>query len=723
MIYLSIKTKYNTLVVLSVFFASFFYAQTEVTAKGRQAFCIGEEKKIVTDFTITNSDASVTGIESFFIQISSGYQVNNDKLELIGTFSNISHSFDVSQGKLTLFATTTGTKMLFSDLEAAVKEVVFKTSAANVDAEKTFSLTSDNANYLPLTDHFYEFVPSLGITWADAKVAAENRPLYFGRKGYLATLTSQEESDFAGKQASGAGWIGATDEETEGVWKWVTGPEAGTIFWQGNSNGTVFGFANWNFAGNEPNNNTGNEHYAHITDPALGYPGTWNDLKLEGDPPGLYHPKGYIVEYGAPGDPKLDIVATTSIYIPKITATKSATICETGTATISAIPSEGTILWFNTQTGGTSIATGNDFTTPVLTNNRMYYAAVSVNGCVALNRTAVNVIVNQKPTITSVTDDLICSGAGNISANASAGVVYWYDSLTSIKPVHTGNNFTTPNLLSSTIYYVEANIDNCISSNRVPVHVIIDATIPDFDIVQNTYALCKDIGSVTLETTNPQGNYTYEWKNGNTIVSSNSSTLTITSSGNYSVKAISAAGCISVEKSILVTDSEIATITKDDVLIIDDSDNNSIRVMNTVLGIGDYEYSLDDEFGVYKSDGFFDAISPGNHTLFIKDRGNCRTAAYSFLILSYPKFFTPNDDGKNDLWKIQGYDKDFYTVSDIYIYNRFGVLIYKIDANSEGWDGRYQGKKLSSNSYWFKTILTDINGLSVEKKGSFSLIN
>ena len=716
----SINFKSKILFYVLVMISSFLFSETiddapVITAQGRQAFCIGNPINVVTDFTITDSDD--TGIESFFIQISNGYQINFDQLELTGNHPNIITNWDVNEGKLSFIAANGASEILLSDLENAVKEVIFRTTATAIVPEKGFSFTIDDANYLPSTDHFYEYVADEGITWTDAKIAAEVRT-YYGRQGYLATLTSRLEADFAGKQAAGAGWIGGSDEETEGVWKWVTGPEAGTVFWNGQVNGSSPNFAFWN--SNEPNNQ-GNEDYAHITDPSIGMPGAWNDLPNVGGT-GLYIPRGYIVEYGAPGDVTLSIVASTTIYIPTIESTINGTICESGFTTISATSSDGDILWFDAQTGGTQVATGNDFTTPTLTTNTTYFATVSVDGCTTLTRTPVTVIVNPKPTIINTTNDLICSGNATLSAEASAGIVNWFETATSTTPIFTGNDFTTPNLVTTTSYFVEANNSDCESIDRTEVIAVVDSTVPDFDLLQNVFILCEDLGSVTLETINPQDNYSYVWKNEGTVIAGNSETITVTSSGLYSVLAISEAGCESLEQTILVRESEKATITKDDVIITDDSDNNSIQVANPNLGNGDYEYAIDDEFGIYKNEGFFQNLSTGMHTLYVRDKGGCGTESFAFSILGYPKFFTPNEDGVNDFWKISGFDRIFYPTSEIFIFNRFGNLIFKFDENSQGWNGDYQGKKSPSNSYWFRAILTDINGFSIEKIGNFSLI-
>jgi hypothetical protein len=54
---------------------------------------------------------------------------------------------------------------------------------------RTFSITIGQANYLPSTDHYYQYIPNVGITWSSAKALAE-ASTYYGLQGYLATFSS-----------------------------------------------------------------------------------------------------------------------------------------------------------------------------------------------------------------------------------------------------------------------------------------------------------------------------------------------------------------------------------------------------------------------------------------------------------------------------------------------------------------------------------------------------
>ncbi|MEC3907440.1 C-type lectin domain-containing protein [Tamlana sp. 2201CG12-4] len=279
-----------------------------LTATGNQGYCPLNQINIVTDFDISDEDD--TEIEGLFVQISTGYVQREDSLTLTGSHPTIVTSWSVVEGKLTLKGIA-GALVSYTDLIAAIKDVVFQ-STSNQPSDKGFSITIGDANYLPQTGHYYEYVPALGITWTDAKVAAENKT-YFGLQGYLATITSAEEAQLSGEQAAGAGWIGGSDSETDDVWKWVTGPEAGTIFWNGEIGGSTPNFAFWN--ADEPNDWGGGENYAHVTAPGIGVPGSWNDLTNTGASSGPYQPKGYIVEYGGmPGETAPDISASTNIY-------------------------------------------------------------------------------------------------------------------------------------------------------------------------------------------------------------------------------------------------------------------------------------------------------------------------------------------------------------------------------------------------------------------------
>lgn len=284
-----------------------------LTATGNQIYCPNTTIPVVQSISITDTDDTTT--TAAYIQISSGYINGEDTLTLTGTHPGITSNWDPVQGELTLTGPAT-----YTAFEAAIMAVVYSSSSATPSGTRQFSITIGEANFLPFTGHYYEFVPNVGISWTAANTAASART-YFGLQGYLATLTSQQEADFSGSQAIGVGWIGASDAATEGDWQWVTGPEAGTSFWSGGVGGTELTFAFWNSG--EPNN-VGNEDYGHITDVSVTtQPGSWNDLPNAGGG-GPYQSQGYIVEYGGmPGDPTLNITGVTSITVDNVAPTAS----------------------------------------------------------------------------------------------------------------------------------------------------------------------------------------------------------------------------------------------------------------------------------------------------------------------------------------------------------------------------------------------------------------
>lgn len=256
---------------------------------------------------------------------------------------------------------------------------------------------------------------------------------------------------------------------------------------------------------------------------------------------------------------------------------------------------------------------------------------------------------------------------------------------------------TTP--YNQTIYARVINGPDCY--DVVPVELIVNTFNPPNFEDESAY-LCKN-DEITLSVSPDFSSYL--WNDGST-----SNSLVVTSPGDYFVTVKDANGCEKT-KTFKVTLSEPATITN---AIVRDFSGNDNAVLIEYTGAGNYEFSLD---GItYQNDPLFNGVSPGIYTAVAKDKNGCGFSnSFLLYVLDYPRFFTPNGDGYNDLWSIE--DSNLLPEYTIHIFDRYGKLLKQMNKNTSGWNGLFNGQQLPSDDYWFNLIFID--GRNV--KGHFSL--
>ncbi len=438
------------------------------------------------------------------------------------------------------------------------------------------------------------------------------------------------------------------------------------------------------------------------------------------------------VKNGACAIEYTDPIEIEVIPSPIITNTLPAERCGPGVVELSAASNLGLVNWYDTFNSTNPLITNTNFITPSILNSTEYYVGATYRGCPSLTKTVVLARIKVIPEIASVVNSSNCGPGviilGGLSTN---GVVNWYNNPVGGSALSSSSIFKTPLLNSTTTYFVDAELEGCITASRTPVVASI-FNIPIATALMEPINLC--VGNrVDLKNNASNGASPY--------------TFSITAS-NQNVNGSIEGDLLGVKEGL----TELYFNVKDaNGCISPNSDTFSIKIHEPVLPES-FNYQafymdnfiiptkMDSGYVTYnwvpslnlnfnnKPNPTFNGENTIDYQLSRMDTtskcvviDNYHIDVTKDFIFNLPNAFTPNYDGINDEIKIianSGIEKINY----FKIFNRNGNLVFQTTNIKQGWDGRIGESMQDSDAYfWIAEYVTKLNQV-FKKNGSFLLL-
>ncbi len=449
----------------------------------------------------------------------------------------------------------------------------------------------------------------------------------------------------------------------------------------------------------------------------------------------------YAGEYFVTVSDNLGCKEDTSVVVTQpdllvITACPDTHLCYHTQGTLYVTPAGGTppyYYFWNTNPGGQTLTINPEYSSSYL----VY--AIDSNNCIS-NTEMINVNVDPKLQITLMAqDDTICPGsAASISAYVSGGDGGPY---TIYNP--TGNiidlPFTPFPAYNPTNYHLYAH-DHC-GASAVDTISIYQYPVPVVLFTSDKFFGCQPLTIQFNEGTNNSGSL-YEWNFNdyvNNFSHSRNPVHTFESAGVYdiSLSVSDDNGCrntYTVPAMITVYPNpearynsmpELVSIANPKV----EFNNYSSGHVQSMWDFDDGDSSLfEHPVHVFSSTGVFDVslvvtseygcTDTTTHSINVRDE-------YTFYA---PTVFSPDADGINDIFKVYGYGIN-PSKFNLYIYDRWGQVLFETNDLNKGWDGRLKRNSTSgkdivkTGTYTWFVIYTDITGVVHHKTGPVTVVH
>jgi hypothetical protein len=494
-----------------------------------------------------NLTLTFTGnLSGFTVSISENYRTD-DVLGYTGVLpTGVSASWSAQRRALVF----TGSASAL-DWQTLLRTVTLTTSNASCNPEtRKISFTASTNYYNYFNGHYYEYV-SAKKNWTQARDYAASRTFY-GRQGYLVVISSAEENAYISQLIGYNTWMGGTDNyklinaavgytkytrqsDAEGKYHWVTGPEKGVNFSNGNNTPSIPAGRYCRWESGEPNNyptgyvdrdvGTNGEHYMHIYADRK----TWNDF-----PNDRYFAS--IIEYGdMPGDvPVGTVEGTRNVNVTSVSASGSITassdvICKNSTTTLTLsgnVAGSSIVSWKSSEdnfleTENTISSTNNPYTTASLTKTTSFRAEIAYSGCTTVSKPITVTVIDLNAGTVVANSNSICTNQNAIfSLRGHVGTIQKWQTTTNTS----GGSFTdiantttslTRSMTSAGTHYFRSVVNNAscstsnVNSDWYEITVAASPTIAGGSVSSQMHCSVNNTG--TLELTGAIGT-TYNWQ-------------------------------------------------------------------------------------------------------------------------------------------------------------------------------------------------------------------